>query len=392
MSLLALFKPWHLWSAAKRGDLEAIERFIAEGQEVNEKRYGETPLHRAAEAGQKEAIKLLIHHGAKINGKDDSGMTPLMYAMTGCKREDVSDLLIELGAKLDAQDHSGRTALDYAAREGNETLLALLLKRGAKPNVGKGERRSSPLVECISSRKLSILKTLLEAGAEVNIMTGLGSPLQGAAFNGRVDMVKELLNAGADPNLMDHSRYTPLRDAVVGGRPEIVEMLLKAGAQVNVVDVTGQTVLDVAIDRKRKMLIEPLRKAGAKQAHELGWRPDTEDLTREPTWQLQDDSILSASIEPWPAAAGNAKLKVRMDCEAELVGRWKIQYRLRSESKTDSSWTRIFPTGDNDDPLVEMFEAEINLKPGTWFIDFQVFSPVFDEPDGLTDWEINVTG
>ncbi|MFO0958570.1 MAG: ankyrin repeat domain-containing protein [Isosphaeraceae bacterium] len=53
--------------AAVSGDLEALEKALAEGAGVNDRdgESGLTPLHRAALANRVEAMRLLIEQGAR---------------------------------------------------------------------------------------------------------------------------------------------------------------------------------------------------------------------------------------------------------------------------------------------------------------------------------------
>jgi ankyrin repeat protein len=57
-----------------------VRLLIEKGANVNATRYGETPLHSAAEGGNAETAKLLIEKGADVNAKDDNGETPLHKA------------------------------------------------------------------------------------------------------------------------------------------------------------------------------------------------------------------------------------------------------------------------------------------------------------------------
>lgn len=393
-----LFKPNDLWSAAKRGDVPAIEQFVAAGHDVNTIRRtlnveGETPLHFAARAGQTGAIKTLVQHGAKINGKDDTGGTPLMYAVTDSKREDVIELLLDLGASIDAQDKLGLTALDRAAFDGDGKLAALLLKRGAQLNVGNGERRSSPVGKCISSGNIEVLKLLLQAGADVNAPIGGNSPLADAAVDGRIDFVKELLAAGADPNQTSPppSGFTPLMSAVAGGRLEILETLVTAGANVNAVnEVMSQSALDIAEDRKRHTIVEFLKSVGARHAKDI---PQSQSETKEEPgtfWQLHDDSVLSVAVEPWPPRGGTVHLKAEKttnDGDESFSG--TISYRLANSQENDEPWEPMPRVGDDEDGSIH-FEVPVRLDKSPVYIQFRVGGIGKKDFTDLTDWKLTV--
>lgn len=69
---------------------------------------GWTPLHAAAWSGRIDAVEKLIEEGADVNARDEFGDTPLHAAVIQ-GREDVARLLISKGADPDAKDKSGWT-------------------------------------------------------------------------------------------------------------------------------------------------------------------------------------------------------------------------------------------------------------------------------------------
>ena len=84
--------------AAGGGDIEAVKKFLASGTHVNANKniVGDTPLHSAAEYGQKEIVELLIANGADVNIATKSGRTAL--DMTHLHPE-INELLRKHGAK-----------------------------------------------------------------------------------------------------------------------------------------------------------------------------------------------------------------------------------------------------------------------------------------------------
>jgi len=55
-------------------------------------------LHRAAERGHLDVVKLLLEHGADPNVQDDEGETPLHHAAAWRDNVDIVRLLLEHGA------------------------------------------------------------------------------------------------------------------------------------------------------------------------------------------------------------------------------------------------------------------------------------------------------
>ncbi len=63
------------------GDFEAVRSLIQQGEDVNKKSTGLTPLMFAARHNQPEIAQLLIDNGAKLNSRSDKeGMTALEMA------------------------------------------------------------------------------------------------------------------------------------------------------------------------------------------------------------------------------------------------------------------------------------------------------------------------
>lgn len=105
----------NIWDAAKYGDLEAVEDFLAIGKDAssadNEQR---TPLHWAAGMGHAEVAALLLKEGAALEAADSKGNTPLAYA-AGYGRPALVRMLLDAGADAGARNANGKTPADLTA-------------------------------------------------------------------------------------------------------------------------------------------------------------------------------------------------------------------------------------------------------------------------------------
>lgn len=139
--------------------------------------------------------------------------------------------------------------------------LALFLLAGMDPNsIGGGYsalEHAAPSVE--------MLRTLLQAGADVNRSGGVTTPLVEAAGRGSVAAVDLLLQNGADVNGTDATGNTPLMAASKRGAGEIVALLLKRGADVNLRSKLGSTALALAQAAEDTAVAEQLQQAGAER-------------------------------------------------------------------------------------------------------------------------------
>ena len=93
----------------------------------------------------------------------------------------------------------------------------------------------------------TLVKTLLNQGAEVNVVNKFGSTaLMGAAAGGYLEIVQALLEKNADVNTQGKDGTTALMFAARNGHLEIVQTLLKHGADAKVQAKDGQTASKLA--------------------------------------------------------------------------------------------------------------------------------------------------
>ena len=126
-----------IYDAAIGGNIEAVEKHLAAGGDVNAKNdVGATPLLNATSKGHNEIAELLIDKGADVNAMSDTGRTPLYWAADSGYKE-IIELLIAKGADVNAKTNDEKTLLDMAndpnKRNKNKKFIAdLLRKQGAK--------------------------------------------------------------------------------------------------------------------------------------------------------------------------------------------------------------------------------------------------------------------
>ncbi len=160
--------------AARKGDLEAVKRHLADGINVNAKDphrrlLGEllqsTPMHLAARLGDKKILELLIAKGGDVNAKDNNGDTPLHGAAI---LKDVAVLLIAKGANVNAKGKYGETPLHRAAKRSPNILkeaVQLLIDKGANVNA-KDDKGRTPLGGAIKQKQTEIIALLRKHGGK----------------------------------------------------------------------------------------------------------------------------------------------------------------------------------------------------------------------------------
>ena len=102
-----------------RGLSAMIESVVEIGQAADAQTEARLP------EGYLELLRGLIACGADVAAKDDSGCTPLLFAVTAKLPAEVVKLLLEAGADPDAADRDGATARAAAADHPNAKVRAL---------------------------------------------------------------------------------------------------------------------------------------------------------------------------------------------------------------------------------------------------------------------------
>jgi ankyrin repeat protein len=125
-------------------------------------------------------------------------------------------------------------SLTRAANNGHETMLRLLLEKGADLNIEEKDGRGrTPLEWAAVNGHEAVVKLLLEKVADTNVKDGCGrTALWWAAENGHEATVKLLLDKGDDTNIGD-GRALLVR-TVENGHAAVVKRLLETDAHTNV--------------------------------------------------------------------------------------------------------------------------------------------------------------
>ncbi|WP_312114759.1 ankyrin repeat domain-containing protein [Brevibacillus reuszeri] len=132
-----------LFLAAQSGDTKRLSAILEAHPDLAniENSDGLTLLGYAAHFGNKDAVQLLLDHGADINAVSHSKIsfipsnTALHAAIAGERDPDVIQLLLSRNAKTTIFDSNGHTCLHSAAfHDDNVELIRLLLAHGADVN------------------------------------------------------------------------------------------------------------------------------------------------------------------------------------------------------------------------------------------------------------------
>jgi ankyrin repeat protein len=328
-------------------DAEAIA--AAFGVPKNNKGGGLTPLVLAAREDALDCVKLLLEAHADVNQTTRYGWTALLTAVQN-KHYQLAAYLLDHGANPNIANNGGWTPLyiavdnrnieggDYPVRQPDMDhldFIRLLLKRGAKVNARicgvestpqrcKGdstetrtiftmqwlyEDGATPFLRAAQSGDVTVMKLLLEHGADPKVATANGdTALMVAAGIGWVDgvtfewseaenleAVKMCLDLGIDPNIADGDGRTALHGAAHKGRNDVIRLLVEHGAKLDARDKGSRDTFTGALQGHTWMPIDYARglvRVGVQSAIP---HPDSEALMK----KLMEERGI-----PVPAATG----------------------------------------------------------------------------------------
>jgi ankyrin repeat protein len=192
-----------LTSYAKANDVAGVKSELAKGFDpgmLNSKEGTETttPLHIAAENGNVDILKLFLASGVNVN----------------LRRGD------------------GATALLLATLKGKTEAAELLLQNGADPNLGTNLAIATfPLVVAVAQQNHTLIRDLVDHGANVRAESGPITPLITAASSGDLDSAFLFLSHGADINQSPKDGLRPVDFAVKNGDTRMLLNLLARGGE-----------------------------------------------------------------------------------------------------------------------------------------------------------------
>jgi ankyrin repeat protein len=265
-----------LEKAVWQGHTRVLAYLLGEGMPTRSEESLRAGLKAASQSGRLDVCRMLLDAGADPNRVDSGGGLPLLRAAYAGHRA-VVELLLDRGAKVDGslerdtqeivpgtRFRKGANALFMAVYGKRMAVLDLLLQRGCDANGADGSG-VTPLASAIVRNWQDGALRLLEAGADPD----LGYALH-CACSSMPSLIRPLLEAGADPNRMPEKRWmrdqangdtwqepwsAPLHLASGTEQVQGIAALLDAGAFVNAGDGEGRTPLDVAsTDEVRALL------------------------------------------------------------------------------------------------------------------------------------------
>ncbi|CAD8149358.1 unnamed protein product [Paramecium pentaurelia] len=166
--------------------------------------------------------------------------------------EDIVSRLLkdQIDLKKQVQQSNGSTTTSLIGEEFQEFIGLLNIDC-------KGLDDWTALHHAINSRRVGIVKLLLDSKANPNLSTQMKStPLHLACLRRSLEIVQILLQHKVDLNCQDSDLNTPLHISSEFGETQIVECLLKNGADATLKNSHQKTPLDVTMSSEVRMILQ----------------------------------------------------------------------------------------------------------------------------------------
>ena len=197
-----------------------------------------TGLHAAAQHGDTATIDRLAASAPKaaLDARDGHGRTPLHVAAFARQRDAVR-ALVRVGATTGALDDDRYDAVTIAAVADDQETLGILLAGGASARLITSRYDGTALIAAAHLGHDGVVRQLIAAGAPLDHVNNLHwtatieAVVLGDGGARHQSTLAALLKAGANPQLADRDGRTPLQLARARGYGEMASMLAAAGAR-----------------------------------------------------------------------------------------------------------------------------------------------------------------
>ncbi|MCJ1307442.1 hypothetical protein MMC25_001088 [Agyrium rufum] len=229
-------------------------------------------LIRAAQAGSTVEVERILDRGTNIEARHASTGRNALAVAAHCGNDEVVDVLLRYGAKSNQRDASMSTPLHLAASRGHREAIRILLQDGAEVELRDTEDRT-PLWLACEHGHLETAQLLISYRARVNTRDkNQLTSLHCAAKQGDADMVNLLITNGAHVDAKDANLMAAMHYACEGGHENAVRILMSKHADLEAKGKGSHTPFTLAAAAGQLQILELLlkRKASTKTRADKG--------------------------------------------------------------------------------------------------------------------------
>lgn len=312
-----------------------------------------TPLYLAAQNGHHGTVEALIQRGADAN-----------FAMPVTTYRGQQHL-ISYGSPLDemfdsginSEAGNGATAMHAAAEEGRVDVMKVFIKYSKRENCDGGRIKRvdlntqsmgiSPLHSAAQYNHPEIVAMLIEAGADVNIMSKIdgATPLYFAIGRGYSEVISALIKGNASLTIGHRSDTFPLLYAVIRRQYEVVRQLVEAGVPINISTPTGLTAIHAAANSGQssilKYLLKEVRRSRYETCSPCKLNADGDSILHSSIRGTADENIVTLLLQ-------HVRLISLPDCDAKTF----VNLRSNNDSSTALHLASLYGTSSTVKALI----------------------------------------
>lgn len=263
-------KPLHI--AAYEGHLPIVRMLLAHGASVDgEDMYFSTPLHYAVQNGQTSTIKVLLDAGANPNALGSDLESPCMRAAATGQLDSIR-ILMKSGGDFQLQTRHRGTALHLAAEAGAKDAFVLLMTEHSLYAEDVWGQTVLHKVFCRPATfPMSFLLNLApQAAAYESQRYTILNAATGYRSNTEVKMLLRLVPNDLLPKILNYrapDEGTPLHTAAILSRLDTITLFLDLGAQLELEGSDYGTPLMAACATGRLAAVKLLVARGARTSY-----------------------------------------------------------------------------------------------------------------------------
>lgn len=234
-----------------------VRYLLDEGADVNHTHGMNTLLSLALETGYIAIIRMLLEFRLELDHKDMGDKTLLHFTAANTTMSTLK-LLVNAGAKVDGLDNDGESPLSCAVRLGNiDAVRYLLTKPAARLIINKVAFNGAPLHQACRYTSMEMAKTLIDNGADVNLSHDDGLVSKAPIFYActregdhfapeKDDLIKYLLEeAGADITGKEYES-NPIHLASLACSGDLIKLFIRHGVDTQLRDEIGRKPVHMA--------------------------------------------------------------------------------------------------------------------------------------------------
>ena len=228
---------------AAKQDVYLVRDVLNHGFDINLRNVcGETPLMCAVNSENVDTVAFLLKNHADSNARDDQQSTCLHLAALNDKSGSITEILLKRNPDIEMMDGIGLSPLFLAAFNGNDAVVRLLLRFGARPEAKELDGFNALHYACMQANHVFMSRLLDQNGPDFEAFYDLSKyglpsdPSHSTTSKRRSQIVHSLIDRSADVHAISKG-FTPLHIAALTAQEQLVEILLSNGAEASGVPV-----------------------------------------------------------------------------------------------------------------------------------------------------------